>query len=342
MTAPRNGNSGNVPAANSSLRPRAVRPTPMRVAANREAREPREVSTSMTPRRVASSPRMGTPAPREPRAWVRPLKAAVLVAVAVGSAVGVIAIKDAVERTDHLPLRAVVVAAPAGAEALSTDRESEVLAYAELTPGTPFFGVDTDVVARRVQEHPFVREAKVSRDGTDSIAIEVSLRAPMAMLRIDGGLYLVDEDGDVMKRVRAGDPLDLPLITLAPDVVTSDVSGTDAVWATEETMQPQRSLAGLADAIDILDVATRLGLAARISEVVGVPAVGFELVLDDGARVRLGAADIDSKLRRLQSAEQMLKQKGQAFSFMWLDDGARPERVAVRLRPATETSPVGG
>ena len=56
----------------------------------------------------------------------------------------------------------------------------------------------------------------------------------------------------------------------------------------------------------------------------------------------LGATDIDIRLRRLLSTEQRLKESGRAFSFMWLDDAQRPERVAVRLRTTTETSPTGG
>ncbi len=339
MNAPHGGASGPNP-TNNSLRPRAVRPTPMRPVT--PMREVREVATSLTPRRVGSSPRLGPiETPRSP--WIRRLKAFTLVAVAVGSAIGVVKMRDAVEQSARFPLRAVVVEVPVGVDALSDSRINEVRAYAELDPGIPWFGIDTDAVARRVERHPFVREARVERRPPDAIDIVVTMREPFALLRIDEALYLVDEDGEVMKRARPGDPIDLPMISLAEAPLRAPPTFVDsAIVESAEASDGRRSLRGLADAVDILDVAARLGFAERISEVVAIPAAGFEIVLVDGARARIGSTDIETRLRRLLSAEQTLKQKGQAFSFMWLDDGKRPERVAIRLRTATETSPIGG
>lgn len=329
MTAPRN----NTP-ANNSLRPRAVRTPPMRPLAPPS-------NTSLTPRR-GSSGRLGTPtadtAPQRP--WVRGLKVAALVAVAVGSAVGVVAIRDVVEDSRHFPLRTVTISSD---PALSPAREAEVRAYAELADGTPWFGIDTTAVARRIERHPFVREARVERLPPDGIGITVVPREPLALLRIDEALYLVDDEADVMKRARPGDGLDLPQISLDAMAVdpSTDASVTSTAADLDET-NAKPSLRGLSEAIDILIEAQRLELLSSVSEVVAVPGAGFELVLDDGARVRLGSTDIETKLRRLVATKRLLTSKGQQFSFMWLDDGQRPERVAVRLRPATETSPTGG
>jgi cell division protein FtsQ len=330
MTAPRN----NTP-TNNSLRPRAVRTPPMRPLAPPS-------NTSLTPRR-GSSGRLGAPLPdaTPPRAWVRGLKAFALLAVAVGSAVGVVAIRDVVEDSRQFPLRTVTITS---AQALSPARETEVRAYAELEDGTPWFGIDTTAVARRIERHPFVREARVERLPPDGIGITVVPREPLALLRIDEALYLVDDEADVMKRARPGDGLDLPQISL--EAIAVDPSTVASVTSTaadlDEVTSKGPSLRGLSDAVDILIEAQRLELLGSISEVVAVPGAGFELTLDDGARVRLGTTDIETKLRRLLATKRLLSSKGQQFSFMWLDDGQRPERVAVRLRPATETSPTGG
>lgn len=330
MTAPRN----NTP-ANNSLRPRAVRTPPMRPLAPPS-------NTSLTPRR-GSSGRLGAPVPdaTPPRPWVRGVKAAALLAIAVGSAFGVVAIRDVVEDSRHFPLRTVTITSD---QALTPAREAEVRAYAELADGTPWFGIDTAAVARRIERHPFVREARVERLPPDGIGITVVSREPLALLRIDEALYLVDDEADVMKRARPGDGLDLPHITL--DTSAADLSSVTSLTSTgadlDEATAKGPSLRGLSDAIDILVEAQRLDLLGAVSEVVAIPGAGFELVLDDGARVRLGSTDIETRLRRLLAAKRLLASKGQQFSFMWLDDGQRPERVAVRLRPATETSPTGG
>jgi cell division septal protein FtsQ len=300
---------------NHSLRPRPARPTPQRPAA----------STTQPPRRAGTTPRAPLPGGDDPHAGTkRALKALLLATVAAGSAFGVIKVKDIVETSRHLPLRTVAVVGADADVALSDERAAEVRAFADLEEGEPWLGVDTAEVAARVERHPFVREARVQRRPPDALEIAVVLRTPAAVLRDGERLYLVDDEGEVMKRVRPGDDVDAPLITLLPR--ESGATG----------------IPGLADALGIIEAADRVGLTDRLSEVVAVPGAGFEVVLDDGARARLGTTDIDIRLRRLLSAEQRLKESGRAFSFMWLDDAQRPERVAVRLRTKTETSPTGG
>lgn len=300
---------------NHSLRPRPARPVPHRPAA----------STTQPPRRAGTTPRAPLPAGDDPHAHVRRgLKALLLGTVAAGSAFGVFTIKEVVENSRHLPLRTVAVVGADDDVALSDERAAEVRAFADLNEGEPWLGVDTAEVAARVERHPFVREARVQRRPPDALEITVALRTPAAVLREGERLYLVDDDGEVMKRVRPGDHVDAPVITLLPR--EGEVVG----------------MPGLVDALAIIEAANRVGLGERLSEVVAVPGAGFEVVLDDGARARLGMTDIDIRLRRLLSAEQRLKKSGRAFSFMWLDDAQRPERVAVRLRTKTETSPTGG
>jgi cell division protein FtsQ len=291
-----------------SLRPRAARVSP-----RGEAHAPPPT------RRQAPTPPDRTP----PSPSSRGLRALLLAAVAGGSAYGVTVTKEWVESSPRLPLRTVAVVG-SDEQPLSIERIAEVRAFAELEDGEPWLGIKPDEVAERVERHPFVREARVQRRPPDAIEIMVELRSPTAVLRRGERLYLVDEDGEVMKQARPGDVVDLPLIELE--------SRDDAAGALPE----------LGDALAIIEAASRHGLSDRLSEVVAVPGAGFEVVLDDGARARLGASDYDLRIRRLLATEQRLKESGRAFSFMWLDDAQRPERVAVRLRTTTETSPTGG
>jgi len=306
-----------------SLRPRPARPTPLRPAA----------APSLPPRRAPTLARGGVAVGQPPvdPPLKRALKGALLVGVAAGSAFGVVRIADAVENSARLPLRTVAVSALVDGEneapPLSEERAGEVRAYADLKEGEPWLAIDLNEVSARVERHPYVREARVERRPPDALAIHVALRAPAAVLRKADALYFIDADGDVMKQLRPGEHVDAPVITLV------DSNDDDA------------ALPGLSTATAIIAAAEAAGLGPRISEVVGVAGGGFDVVIDasgGAARVRLGETDFPAKLRRLASVEQRLKEKGQSFSFMWLDDAQRPERVAVRLRPSTETSATGG
>ena len=246
---------------------------------------PRAARSSLTPRPVTSPPRKAGTSPRLPvqsgngdGPLQRRLKATLLAAVAAGSAFGVVKVSELLETSRHLPLRTVSVTSLSSVQdhgddqsVLDATRISEVRAYAELEDGEPWLGISIDDVKAKVERHPFVREARVQRRAPDTIEIAVELRAAAAILRQDERLYLVDIDGEVMKRVRPGDDVDLALISLlGPDAGTVPAeAASDAAVATEATR-----LRGLGEALAIVEACGRHGIANRLSEVVAVPEPG--------------------------------------------------------------------
>ncbi|MBM4281497.1 MAG: FtsQ-type POTRA domain-containing protein [Deltaproteobacteria bacterium] len=298
----------------------------------------REHTPSKIPaQRARTSPRFALPGAltRDVR-WtpLRIAKAVALLAVGVGSAMGVVQVRAFVERSPDLAIHDIVVT---GLHA-DDPRAAEVLAYAAVEQGTPLFAVDPDVVAARVTRHPYVATATVTRTALDRVEIAVVERTPVASLRLSDGVFLVDEDGVLMKRARPGDAVDAPLLSLLPAkpaVVEPDAA---ALTTTTPATLPPR----LIEALQVIRAAEAVGLSDRVSEVIELPTVGFELMLEDGARARLGNDLFETKLRRLLATEEKLRAQGRRFSFMYLDDARHPERVAVRLRPATETTRAGG
>lgn len=251
----------------------------------------------------------------------RIVRGAVLMGVAGLAALGVVQLAGLVEKTDALPVRSVAVLGVEG------DRTAEILAYAGVSAGEPLFSVDTEAVAARVLEHPFVATARVRRVAPDGIEITVTSRSPRALLAADDGLYLVDTDGNVMKSARIGDGLDLPVLT-----------GFDSAQVSEGAVKGE-----LADAVAIAAAHERAGApGGPLAEVHLVVGVGFDLVLDGGERVRVGNDNIDDKLARLGEVLRRLDDAGQKASDIYIDDERRPERAAVRLRTEAETRPAGG
>ncbi|OGQ18095.1 MAG: hypothetical protein A2138_06500 [Deltaproteobacteria bacterium RBG_16_71_12] len=257
-------------------------------------------------------------------AWGRALRGAGLLGLAALSAAAVVRLAALLEGSELLPIKAVTVHGADGA------RVDEVLAYAAVPVGAPLLGVETSAVAERVAQHPFVARAAVRRVPPDAIVIDVELRAPVAALAA-GELYLVDKDGHVMKSARAGDGLDLPVIT---GIDAADLAG----GAGPELLR---------GALLRLDAHTRAGEpGGELAEIAVLRGAGYELVLEDGLRVRVGDDASESqfvdKLGRLDAVLRRLAAAGVRASFIHLDDDRRPERAAVRLRSAAETPPIGG
>ncbi|MCC7074513.1 MAG: FtsQ-type POTRA domain-containing protein [Deltaproteobacteria bacterium] len=257
-------------------------------------------------------------------AWGRAVRGAGLLGLAALSALAVVKLASLLENSELLPLKTVTVHGADG------PRVDEVLAYAALPLGTPLLSIDATDVAARVAQHPFVARAAVRRVPPDAVVIDVEQRIPMAAVAA-GELYLVDRDGNIMKSARAGDGLDLPIITGIP---ASDIAdgGADEV---------------VRGALFRLDAHARAGRpGGALAEIAFVPGVGFELVLEDGLRVRVGDDASETqfldKLGRLDAVLRRLASAGARASFIHLDDDRRPERAAVRLRTVAETPPSGG
>lgn len=259
-------------------------------------------------------------------AWGRAVRGAGLLGLAALSAIAVVKIANLIEGSDVLPIKNVTVQGAEGA------RADEVLAYAALPSGTPLLSVQTQDIAERVLQHPFIASAAVRRVPPDAVVIDVVLRSPVAALSA-GELYLVDGEGHVMKSARPGDGLDLPVITglEAGALLGANGEAADAVRG----------------ALLRLDAHARAGRpGGAIAEVAVLPGSRYELVFEDGLRVNVGddatEASLVDKLGRLDAVLRRLASAGVNASFIHLDDDRRPERAAVRLRPAAETLPVGG
>ena len=78
--------------------------------------------------------------------------------------------------------------------------------------GDRLLALDTDAIAARVAEHPWVAEARVSRQLPSGLNIEVTERRATAVALL-GALYLLDDDGRPFKRATVAEADGLPVIT---------------------------------------------------------------------------------------------------------------------------------
>jgi cell division protein FtsQ len=115
--------------------------------------------------------------------WV--LGALVLVLLAAGSWV--------VLGTTVLGVREILVT---GSQIAS---QEQVRAVAAVFEGTPLARVDTDAVSERVRTLPSVAEVSVSRSWPTTLVIAVTERAPVAVVAMDGGLAVLDDQGVVFE-----------------------------------------------------------------------------------------------------------------------------------------------
>jgi cell division protein FtsQ len=209
-------------------------------------------------------------------------------------------------------------------EGLSRATPEELLEISPVRRGDHLLLCDSDLVEAALRRHPWIASVEVRKRLPPALEVRVVERRAAALVDL-GGLYLVDEGGEVFKRAAPGDGLDLPVVT--------GISRDE--WV-EYRAASEPLLAG---ALALADRWTerRLDRRAPISEIHIDPQYGTTLWAgDEGLEVRLGQGDLPEKLERLERVLSTMEAEGQRAEVLHLDNRRRPEWVAVRLAVAEQ------
>ena len=110
--------------------------------------------------------------------------------------------------------------------------QSEVLAAADIKPGTPLIRVNTARIAARILTIRQVQSVRVATSWPDRVVIAVQERTPALAVAVPSGFDLIDAYGVVVQVVRARPPI-LPLYTRSAPVSSlrgdQDVAAAAAV-----------------------------------------------------------------------------------------------------------------
>jgi cell division protein FtsQ len=194
--------------------------------------------------------------------------------------------------------------------------EGEILAISGVAPGDRLLALDTDAIAAKIIEHPWVAEARVSRRLPAGLAIEVTERKAAAVVNL-GALYLVDAAGRPFKRATPAEALGLPVVT--------------GLERSQYVDHREPCEAAFREAVSIAAAWSSNPRRPRLSEVNVAPRHGFTVFLaDGGAEIRLGRGQYDRKLARLDQILEAVKASGTGVRVVHLD-GPTGSRVPVRL-----------
>ncbi|MDF0668611.1 MAG: FtsQ-type POTRA domain-containing protein [Nitrospira sp.] len=91
--------------------------------------------------------------------------------------------------------------------------EQKVLELAKVKLGTGLHHIVTRVIKERVESHPWIKEAVVTRVPFHELRIALVERIPAAVIRADSQNFLTDVEGHVLTRLGQTDDEALPLVT---------------------------------------------------------------------------------------------------------------------------------
>lgn len=187
---------------------------------------------------------------------------------------------------------------------------NDILALLDVDAGMPLMAVDLMAVQSRIEALPWVRRATVTRVLPGDLNIEVEERVPFALWQQDGKLRLIDREGVVITRYG---------LTAFSELLMIVGSGGPAhVTALYQTLNVSPEL------------------AARIKSVVRVGDRRWDLLFDNGIRVKLpDDSDLSYKsvtawerFTRLEAKHHLLAREVSVI------DMRIPDRLIMRVTPA--------
>lgn len=108
---------------------------------------------------------------------------------------------------DFLKLKEVVVVTPP-----TRLSETELVRLTELEKGKNLLTLSLGEVRKKLLRFPWLEEVALAKTYPGRLVISVKEYEPVALAKLDG-LYLVNPDGVVFKKIAAGDPRDFPILT---------------------------------------------------------------------------------------------------------------------------------
>ena len=216
----------------------------------------------------------------------------------------------------------------------------EVLAVLDGLRGENIVLTDLEAWRRRLLASPWVREAELRRRLPSTIEVFMSERAPMAIGRLDGNLYLVDEHGVVIDSYgpQYAD-LDLPIV----DGLT--VMPPEPGQPASEAPRADEVRAALAAQV-IASLRTDPDLARRLSQLDVSDRYNVSLILaDDQAVIHLGHERFLPRLKSYVELAAALRERVPDIEHVDLrfEDRiyVRPARVSVNNRTRATAASLG-
>lgn len=197
----------------------------------------------------------------------------------------------------------------------------ELASIAGIARGQNVFTADLDRARSRLLADPWISEATLARQLPGTVYVRVVEREAAGVLGTNDGTYLVSREGAIIKRLEAGDPTDLPVVT--------GVSLRELVDDREGATRAVRRALDLAFDVERSPLAQR----SPLEEVHVEPNGEMTVVIGkSGVRLYMGAAPYRRKIEQAVRVVAELDRRGAKPDAIMLDNEGRPERVVVRMR----------
>ncbi len=186
----------------------------------------------------------------------------------------------------------------------------DIISAMEISEDEPLLRLDLEDIAGRLNRNTWVKDVTLRKQFPGRLEVKIREAVPMALLRINKRLYLVDEDGRVLERVQGKTPPFLPVL--------QDISPLDEKGITEALKL-------------VMVLSEKKSLIARESIEIGLKSYGLTMKID-GEFIKVGYGGYAEKFKRWIELEPEIRKRGLPIKYVDLRF-----KDSVIVKPAKKT-----
>ncbi len=170
----------------------------------------------------------------------------------------------------------------------------EIIASVKIQKGESFFDINLNEIDKRLKQNRWIKKVTLRKQFPNTLIVKVKEAVPKALLSRKKRLYLVDEDGKILERMKGVTTHFLPVI--------KDISPKN-----EKEMS---------EAIKMADVLSKKNMFANKESVeIGIESYGLKLNID-GEIIKVGYGNYSAKFDRWIELEPEIRRKGLPIKYV--------------------------
>lgn len=176
---------------------------------------------------------------------------------------------------------------------LYLDKE-EVMQSAGIKEDINLLSLDLEDIDSRLRQNPWIKEVSLKKHFPYTFMIRVKEAEPRALLSLEGGLFLIDDEGVILQEIREKVYRFLPVINI----------------------DPTKNRKGLEESLRLIDALSKSGVLKGSDTVeIGLGPYGLFMKLD-GEAIKIGYGDYEEKINRWMELEPELRRRGVEIGYV--------------------------
>ncbi len=188
--------------------------------------------------------------------------------------------------------------------------KKDIIDSAKIQKGDLLLNIHLKDIGERLGNNAWIKKVSLKKQFPGTLMINIKEASPKALLRVDEQLYIIDENGKKLERIKGESPPFLPVIN---NINSKNKKGLSEALRLVVTLSEKNIFAG------------------RESIIIGLESYGLTMNVE-GELIKVGYGDYSEKFERWMELEPEIRKKG--LQIQYVDLRFKDSVIVKPVRPA--------